>query len=206
MNGLDFLHQIPLIAILRGVKPTEVVEVAQAVSQSGIRIIEIPLNSPDPYTSIGLLNETFPDHLIGAGTVMASAQVDEVFAAGGRLIVMPHGDASIIYRAKTLGMICLPGVATPSEGFAALACGADGLKLFPAEQLPPPIVKAWRAVFMPATLFFPVGGITPESIASYLKAGASGFGLGSQLYKPGMSATLVAINAKTIVSSFISAK
>jgi 2-dehydro-3-deoxyphosphogalactonate aldolase len=124
-----------------------------------------------------------------------------VAQAGGRLIVMPHGDAQVIRAAKSRGLWCAPGIATPTEGFAALAAGADALKLFPAEQLTPPVVKALRAVFPPEVLFLPVGGITPQNLAGYRAAGASGFGLGSALYKPGFAAAQVQVNARAFVKA-----
>jgi 2-dehydro-3-deoxyphosphogalactonate aldolase len=140
--------------------------------------------------------------LIGAGTVMHESQVADVAAAGGRLIVMPHGDATVIRAAKVLRLQCAPGIATPSEGFAALAAGADALKLFPAELLQPPVLKALRAVFAKDVLLLPVGGITPQNMAAYVAAGASGFGLGSALYKPPMTPAQVATSARAFVQAW----
>jgi 2-dehydro-3-deoxyphosphogalactonate aldolase len=199
----EHLATLPLIAILRGIKPGEAVAVGEALFAAGFRIIEVPLNSPEPMQSIAELAAALGRRaLIGAGTVMSGWEVDQVAEAGGRLVVMPHSDAAVIGRAKEKGLYCLPGVATPTEAFAALANGADGLKLFPGEGLPPPVVKAWRAV-LPADLgLFPVGGITVEKMAAYCAAGATGFGLGSALYKPGMNAGEVGQRAVGFVAAW----
>jgi 2-dehydro-3-deoxyphosphogalactonate aldolase len=196
----DYLKDLPLIAILRGITPAEAVPVGRVLAETGFRIIEVPLNSPQPLQSIEALARELGAHcLVGAGTVMSAAQVDEVARAGGRLIVMPHADARVIRAAKVQSLWCAPGIATPGEGFAALAAGADALKLFPAELLSPPVLKALRAVFPPELLFLPVGGITPQSMAAYVTAGASGFGLGSALYKPGLTVAQVKANAQAFV-------
>ena len=188
----DWLAPMPLVAILRGVRPDEVVAVGEQLHAAGFRIIEVPLNSPEPFDSIGRLARALGDRaLVGAGTVLAPADVGRLAEAGGRLVVMPHADVQVIQEAKRLGLLCLPGIATPTEAFAALAAGADGLKLFPGELIGPPVVKALRAVLPPGTRLFPVGGITPETMAAYVAAGADGFGLGSALYKPGMAAAEV---------------
>jgi 2-dehydro-3-deoxyphosphogalactonate aldolase len=199
----EHLAPLPLIAILRGITPAEAVPVGQVLVEAGFRIIEVPLNSPQPLHSIGLLARALGERcLIGAGTVMSAAQVDEVANAGGRLIVMPHADALVIGAAKAKALWCAPGIATPTEGFAALAAGADALKLFPAELLTPPVLKALRAVFPPEVLFLPVGGITPQNLVAYRSAGANGFGLGSALYKPGMSIEQVQVNARAFVKAW----
>jgi 2-dehydro-3-deoxyphosphogalactonate aldolase len=199
----EHLAQLPLIAILRGITPDEAVPVGLALAEAGFRIIEVPLNSPQPLASIeALARELGSRCLIGAGTVMSAAQVEAVAQAGGRLIVMPHGDAAVIRAAKSQGLACAPGIATPSEGFAALAAGADALKLFPAELLTPAVLKALRAVFPSDTLFLPVGGITPQNLAAYAAAGADGFGLGSALYKPGATPQQVALNAQAFVCAW----
>jgi len=198
----EMLAELPLVAILRGITPAEALPVGLALAEAGLRIIEVPLNSPQPLHSIGLLaRELGSTCLVGAGTVMSAAQVGEVADAGGRLIVMPHGDATLIRQAKASGLQCAPGIATPSEGFAALQAGADALKLFPAELLNPTVLKALRAVFPADTLMLPVGGITPQNMAAYAAAGASGFGLGSALYKPGLMPAQVAANARAFVSA-----
>jgi len=196
------LAALPLVAILRGLAPENALAVGQVLIDAGFRIIEVPLNSPQPFESIALLAKAFGARaLIGAGTVLRTEDVARVKDAGGRLLVMPHGDTAIIGEAKRQGLICVPGVATPTEGFAALAAGADGLKLFPAEAMPPPVVKAWRAVFPPETLLMPVGGITPERMADYLAAGASGFGLGSALFTSGKTAAQLRNSAQSFVES-----
>ena len=198
-----FLDRLPLVAILRGVTPEEVVGVSDALAEAGFAIIEVPLNSPRPLESIERLRAKFAEEiLIGAGTVMTPAQVKDVAAAGGRLIVMPHGDAEVVRAAKAAGLACIPGVATPTEGFAALANGADALKLFPAELLTPVVLKAMRTVFPTATRFFPVGGITPDAMASYVAAGAAGFGLGGALYRRGDDPSRVAANARDFVAAW----
>ncbi len=195
------LDGFPLVAILRGVRPDEVEGVGDALVRHGFRIIEVPLNSPDPYDSIARLVRRFPDTMIGAGTVLDPADADRVRDAGGELVVMPHGDGAVIRRAKALGMACMPGVATPTEAFAALAAGADALKMFPAEGLPPAVMKAWLAVLPKGTGLLPVGGITPLNMGPYWAAGARGFGLGSALYKPGMTAAQVAGTARAFAEA-----
>ncbi len=203
MHFLDRLRAFPLIAILRGVKPDEVLELAEVLVEAGFGIIEVPLNSPDPLRSIEILARALPDTLIGAGTVMTPAAVAEVEGAGGRLILMPHSDGEVVRAAKARGLTCVPGVATPTEAFAALANGADALKMFPAEQMPPAIVSAWRAVLPKEVALVPVGGITPEKVAVYRQAGAAGFGLGSALYKPGLTASALRERAQAFRDSII---
>lgn len=189
-------QEFPLIAILRGVLPAEVEDIGEALFDAGFRVIEVPLNSPDALESIARLANRFGSRsLIGAGTVLSVRDVESVATAGGRLIVSPNTNPAVIQATKRLGMISAPGAATPTEGFAALEAGADFLKLFPAEQIPPPIVKAWRAVFPKVVPLVAVGGITPDNMGDYLAAGASGFGLGSALFKPGMNADTVRTNA-----------
>lgn len=184
-----YLDPLPFFAVLRGITPAEIPAIGTALAGEGFRILEVPLNSPQPYDSIRMLATLHGDRcLIGAGTVLAVEEVTRVNAAGGRIVVMPHADLAVIREAKRQGLICVPGVATPTEAFAALAAGADGLKMFPADQLPPGALKAWRAVLPPEALVFPVSGIRPESMAPYWAAGASGFGTGSNLYRPGASA------------------
>jgi 2-dehydro-3-deoxyphosphogalactonate aldolase len=187
------LRALPMIAILRGIEPIEAEGVALALHAAGFRLIEVPLNSPDgPFDSIARMRKAVPsDTLIGAGTVLRGDDVERVAAAGGELVVMPHGDKSVIRAAKTAGLVCVPGVATPTEAFAALDAGADALKLFPAELISPPVLKAIRGVLPQAVRLFAVGGITPDTMAGYARAGANGFGLGSALYSPGASADQV---------------
>ncbi len=197
------MEELPLVAILRGVTPAEAPEISAALVAAGFRIIEVPLNSPDPFTAIETLADRFGETaLVGAGTVKSPDDARRTADSGGRLVVMPHSDPAVIRAAKETGAWCLPGVATPTEGFAALAAGADGLKLFPAETLPPVAVRAWRAVFSKAIRLLPVGGITPETMADYAAAGASGFGIGSALYKPGISVKELATRAAAFVAAW----
>jgi 2-dehydro-3-deoxyphosphogalactonate aldolase len=199
----DRLASLPLIAILRGVTPAEAVPIGQALIDAGCVAIEVPLNSPEPLASIRALADAFGGRaLIGAGTVRDPADVARIAAAGGRLVVMPHGDAAVIGAARQRGLLCVPGVATPTEAFAALDAGADALKLFPAEALPPAVVKAWRAVLPKDAWLLPVGGIRPDSMAAYVTAGANGFGLGSALYKPGMTPAEVAATASHFANAY----
>jgi len=197
------LAMCPLIAILRGVRPDEAVEIGAALVDAGFRIIEVPLNSPDPIHSIRLLVERLSrDAVIGAGTVITPSQVEAVAEAGGRLIVMPHADAEVIRAAKAEGLVCLPGIATPTEAFRALAAGADGLKLFPAEAISPAVVKSLRAVLDPAVKLFPVGGIGAANMQSYIEAGCAGFGIGSTLYRAGRTADEVGAAARMLKSTW----
>lgn len=197
------LAQNGLIAILRGLQPQEAAAVGEVLYSAGFRVIEVPLNSPSPYDSIRILRDALPaDCLIGAGTVLTPEQVEQVKAAGGQVIVMPHSDAKVLRAAKAAGLYLSPGVATPTEAFAALAEGADILKLFPAEQMGPAVVKAWLAVLPAGTVLAPVGGITPDNMQAFIDAGVKGFGLGSGLFKPGMTPEQVAVNAKAYVAAW----
>ena len=191
------IEKHPLIAILRGIKPTEVVDVAEILIEKDFKIIEIPLNSPDPIRSIELLTHYFENHaIIGAGTVLDEASIRSIAEAGAKLVVMPNGNGIVVKAAKDRGLIAIPGIATPSEAFAMIEAGADALKLFPAEGIPPSVLKAMKAVLPSTVPILPVGGITPEKINDYLKAGAIGFGLGSALYKPGMTLRDIRKNAE----------
>ena len=196
------LAQLPLIAILRGLTPAEAPAIGQALVDKGFAIIEVPLNSPEPLHSIATLTRLFPHTLIGAGTVLNAQQVQDVHAAGGRLVVAPNFNPAVVAQALALNMVVLPGVATPTEAFAALDAGAHGLKLFPAEMVSPATVKALRAVLPKNADLMPVGGITPDNMAAYRTAGASGFGLGSALYAPGRSAEQVRLAAQNFVNAF----
>jgi 2-dehydro-3-deoxyphosphogalactonate aldolase len=197
------LQALPLIAILRGIKPSDSEAVAVALHAAGFRLIEIPLNSPAAFDSIARIRRALPaDALVGAGTVLRDDDVERVQAAGGELIVMPHTDRAIIGAAKAAGLVCVPGVATPTEAFTALDAGADALKLFPAELISPAALKAMRAVLPEALHLFPVGGITQETMAGYVRAGATGFGLGSALYTPGASADQVAERARRFAAEW----
>ena len=202
MDFRQTLSEFPLVAILRGLAPDNAAAIGEALIAAGFRIIEVPLNSPQPFASIERLARAWPDALIGAGTVLDPQDVDRVRDAGGRLVVMPHSDPAVIARARGLGLSCTPGVATPSEGFAALKAGADAIKLFPAEAMPPPVVKAWRAVFPKDALFLPVGGIKPDTMKAYVEAGANGFGLGSALFAPNLSADEVSQNARRFAEAW----
>lgn len=197
------MDALPLVAILRGITPDQAVAVGDVLYEAGFRLIEVPLNSPQPFDSIARLVKSLPDDAIaGAGTVMAEADVQRVADSGGRLIVMPHSDGAVIAAAKRRGLWCVPGVATPTEAFAALGAGADALKAFPAEALPPAVIKAWLAVLPKGTAILPVGGIGPENMAGYRAAGVAGFGLGSALYKPGDTADLVRSKAARFVAAW----
>lgn len=186
-SGLaPWLDGLPLVAILRGVKPAEVVAVGQALVEAGITMIEVPLNSPEPFKSIAALAKACGEEiLVGAGTVLDPADVGRVAAAGGRLVVTPNAEPAVVEACKAEGLIAVPGFATPSEGLRLARAGADALKLFPAEGNPPEVVKAMRAVFPPGLPVLAVGSITPEKIAPYWLAGVRGFGLGGSLYRPG---------------------
>ncbi|GFM53644.1 2-dehydro-3-deoxy-6-phosphogalactonate aldolase [Pseudomonas cichorii] len=197
------LQENGLVAILRGLRPEEAPAIGEVLYQAGFRVIEVPLNSPQPYDSITLLRQYLPaDCLVGAGTVLTPEQVVQVKEAGGQVIVMPHSDPKVLRAAKAAGLFLSPGVATPTEAFAALAEGADVLKLFPAEQMSPAVVKAWLAVLPAGTVLLPVGGITPQNMKDFLDAGVKGFGLGSGLFKPGMSVADVEQRAKAYVSAW----
>ena len=198
----DAMRSVPLVAVLRGLSPAEAPEIGDALVDSGWRLLEVPLNSPEPLRSIAMLAAAFPQSLVGAGTVLTVSQVNAVHAAGGRLVVSPNFDAAVVRAAVALGLVCLPGVATPSEAFAALAAGAHGLKLFPAEMIPPAAVKAMRAVLPPQTLLLPVGGIDASNMRAYRAAGANGFGIGSSLFRPGMRAAQVREQAHHMLAAW----
>ena len=192
-----------IIAILRGIRPEEVLAVADALIGEGITKIEVPLNSPDAIASVAALAERFGDvAVIGAGTVLTPADVDSVVAAGGQLIVSPDANPTVIARTKALGLLSYPGVMTPTECFAALRAGADGLKLFPGSLIGPAGLKALRAVLPEGTEVLAVGGAGPENFAEWFAAGASGFGIGTALYRPGDGAAEVANRARGIVAQY----
>jgi len=197
------LAPTPLVAILRGVKPDEAETIAAAIVEAGFGAIEVPLNSPEPLASIARIARRFGDRaLIGAGTVLEPREVDDVAEAGARLVVAPNADRTVIERAAKLGLMALPGVATVTEAFEALKAGASGLKLFPGEAIGPEVVRAWRSVLAKETQLYPVGGVTPERIGPYRRAGANGFGIGSALYKPGASIESVARAARAFVKAW----
>lgn len=192
----------PLVAILRGLRPAEALDHGKALTEAGFTLLEVPLNSPDPLDSIARLTKGLPDAIIGAGTVLTPADVSAVAQAGGRLIVAPNFAADVAAEAQRLGLIYLPGIGTMSEAFAALTAGAAALKLFPAEMIPPAAVRAMRSVLPPQTRLLPVGGINAQTMDTYLKAGANGFGLGQSLYKPGQSVEDTANHAASFVTAW----
>ena len=195
------LDQCPLVAIIRGVTPDEAESIGQAIFDAGIRIIEVPLNSPDPLASIGRLAARLGDSaLIGAGTVLEPDQVEQVRKAGGQLIVSPNTNPAVIRATVAAAMVSTPGYFTPSEAFAALDAGATGLKLFPAEGATPAVLKAQRAVLPRDVPVLVVGGVTPDGMQPWIDAGADGFGLGSGLYSPGRSPEETAARARAYVA------
>ena len=196
------MRRLPLVAILRGLTPAQAPAIGEALIDAGFGLIEVPLNSPDPLVSIERLVAAHPEALIGAGTVLTVQEVHEVHAAGGQLVVSPCFDAPVVRAAVDRGMVCLPGVLSPTEAFAALRAGAHGLKLFPAEMTPPVVVKALRAVIPPQVPLLPVGGVTPQNLAAYRAAGASGAGLGSALYRPGDAVDTVRAQARAFVQAW----
>lgn len=192
----------PLVAVLRGLTPAEAEGVGDALVEAGFTLLEVPLNSPDPLVSIAAMAKRYAGRaIVGAGTVLTADDVAAVADAGGTLIVSPNTDPAVIRASVARGLIALPGYYTPSEGFAALAAGAHGLKLFPAEGAAPAFLKAQRAVLPKTTKVLAVGGITPETMPAWAAAGADGFGLGSNLYRAGKSAADVARDAATFVSA-----
>jgi 2-dehydro-3-deoxyphosphogalactonate aldolase len=192
----------PLIAILRGVQPDEVVAIGEALIDAGFTLIEVPLNSPRPLDSIARLAASAGHRaVIGAGTVLTLADVDAVAAAGGAMVISPNTDPAVIRASVAAGLVSLPGMATPSEGFAALAAGAHALKLFPAEGASPAVLKAMRAVLPGGIRVLPVGGIDPGTMQPWRAAGAAGFGLGSALYRPGDSAAQVGERARAFIAA-----
>ena len=197
-----WLDRSPLIAILRGVRPDEVIPICAALEAAGVVIVEVPLNSPNPMQSISLLAENFGDRLlIGAGTVMTPAQVEEIAGVGGRLIVTPHADPELVRAAKRLGMVAAPGFFTPAEAFRLLDAGADAIKLFPAEGSNPAALRGMRAILPPGTLVIPVGGIAADNIRVWHEAGAAGYGIGSSIYKPGDTPEIVGRKAAALVAA-----
>lgn len=192
----------PLVAILRGIRPDEVDAVGDVLVEAGFTVVEVPLNSPDPFSSIARLAARLSGRaVVGAGTVVRVEDVARVGDAGGTLVIAPNADRRVIEAAVARGLVALPGIATPTEAFAALEAGAAALKLFPAEAASPAVLKAMRAVLPRETRVLPVGGIVPEGIAPWRDAGAAGFGLGSALYAPGMTASDVATRARRFVAA-----
>lgn len=198
-----YLKPLPFCAVLRGITPAEIPAVADALIAEGFRILEVPLNSPQPFESIsGLAQRCGDEVLVGAGTVVNVDDVARVRDAGGKLIVMPHGDTAVVREARRLDLVCIPGVATPTEAFAALAAGADALKMFPCEALAPAALRAWRAVLPRDTIVLAVGGMKPDTLAPYWAAGANGFGTGSNLYAPGADVASVRKAAAAYAAAF----
>lgn len=198
--------RLPLVAILRGLEPERAVAVAEVLVTAGLDIIEVPLNSPDPFRSIGAIVAAVGGRaLVGAGTVLQVDQVDRLADLGAGLVVSPNCNAAVINRTAARGMVSLPGVLTPTEMFAALDAGATGLKIFPAELVSPAVVKAVKAVLPPTAPVYVVGGINSQNMATYLAAGAAGFGMGGSLFKPGKSLEAIAADASALVSAYRSA-
>jgi 2-dehydro-3-deoxyphosphogalactonate aldolase len=196
------LRACPLVAILRGITPEEAVPIAAVLVGAGLRVIEVPLNSPEPMDSIARLAARFGgDALVGAGTVMSAAEVDRVAQAGGRLIVTPHADPEVVRAAKAAGLFAVPGFFTPAEAFALLRAGADALKLFPAEAGSPAMLRALRAVLPQGTMLIPVGGVEASNIPAWRDAGAAGYGIGSAIYKPGDSPAAVEAKARALTAA-----
>ena len=205
MSATELLHryldQCPLVGIIRGVTPDEAEDIGDAIYESGIRIIEVPLNSPAPLQSIELLAKKFGDDvLVGAGTVLDPSDVGQVWDAGGRIIVSPDTNIDVIAATASIGLVSSPGYFTPSEAFAAIRAGATALKLFPAEAASPAVLKAQLAVLPKGLPVLAVGGVTPDTMKPWLEAGAAGFGLGGGLYKPGQSAADTLDKAKAYVA------
>ena len=206
---MNLLHhfQLPLVAILRGLTPAEVPPLGRALFDAGFRIVEVPLNRPAALDCIAALKAMAPaDALVGGGTMLTTADVEKVHAAGGRLMVAPNCDAEVIRRACELGMVAAPGVATPSEAFSALRSGAHALKIFPADMVGPAGLKAFKSVLPPGTPLWPVGGVTPEGMAGWVNAGATGIGIGSQLFQPGVSPQVLATRARAFIAAWVSAR
>ena len=202
MDVKAWLERCPLVAILRGVQPAEAESIGFALERAGVCIIEVPLNSPSPFESIAILSRKFGHRiLIGAGTLTKPSQVGEVAAAGGQLIVTPHADLAIVRTAKDAGLLAFPGFFNPTEAFALLEAGADAIKLFPAEVLGPPMLKALRAVLPKSAIVIPVGGVDAKHVGPWMAAGALGLGVGSSIYKPGDDARIVEAKAQALLEA-----
>lgn len=200
------VKHLPLIAILRGIRPAEVEAVALGLYRQGFRLIEVPLTSPEALQSIAILRDCLPaDALFGAGTVTQLRDVFHLRDLQANLVVMPHADLEIVRAAKAANMICIPGVSSVTEAFAALQAGADALKLYPAELISAPVLKAMRTVLSATPYLFPVGGIGMDNMDAYLQAGASGFGLGGSLYSAGMTLAEVESRAAGLIQAWHSA-
>lgn len=203
----ELADRLPLVAILRGLEPERAVEVGRVLVDCGFDILEVPLNSPRPLESIAAMAEALGERaLIGAGTVLQSTQVDALAEIGARLVVSPNCNPQVIARTAHHGMVSLPGVLTPSEMFAALDAGASGLKIFPAELFTPAAVKAIRAVLPLSVPVYAVGGINPDNMAQYVAAGASGFGVGGSIFRPGKPIAEIERDARALVEAFAAAQ
>jgi 2-dehydro-3-deoxyphosphogalactonate aldolase len=203
MDGIDdWLQRSPLVAILRGLRPDEAVAIGDVLVDAGIVVLEVPLNSPSPFDSIRALSSRYGERaLVGAGTVRRTAEVDRLAEAGGRLLVTPHADPTLVRAAKSHGMLACPGFYTPAEAFALLDAGADALKLFPAEAASPAVLRALLAVLPAGTPVLPVGGMAPGTIGPWRDAGAAGFGIGSSLFRPGDTPAAVAAKARALLEA-----
>ena len=201
----QYMNELPLIAILRGITPQQSESVVEALYAAGFRIVEVPLNSPDALDSIERIAKQFGgDMLVGAGTVLKTGQVTQVKDRGGQLIVSPNTDVSVIQASVAQEMVTIPGAATPSEAFAGIAAGAHAVKVFPAEMITPSILASWRAVIPASAGLLPVGSINHTNMADYWQAGASGFGLGGSLYTPNLSLGDISANATKLAWSMAS--
>jgi 2-dehydro-3-deoxyphosphogalactonate aldolase len=199
----DVLSELPLVAILRGLTPDEAVAVGEELVAAGFRCLEVPMNSPLPLDSIRRLRDALGDRaIVGAGTVLSPAVVEQVAGAGGQIVISPNTNPAVIAATKAAGLISFPAFFTASEAFAAIDAGADALKLFPAETAGPATLKAMKAVLPKTTPVFPVGGVEPGNVAAWRAAGADGFGLGSALYKPGRTAAEVGVQARAFVAAW----
>ncbi len=201
----QYMSELPLVAILRGITPQQSEDVVEALYGAGFRLVEVPLNSPNPLDSIERIAKQFGDDmLVGAGTVLSTDQVAQVSDRGGRLIVSPNTNISVIEASIARQMISIPGAATPSEAFTCIAKGAHAVKVFPAEMITPSILSSWRAVLPASVALLPVGGIDHNNMLDYWQAGASGFGLGGSLYKPNLSLGDISANATKLAWSMTS--
>jgi 2-dehydro-3-deoxyphosphogalactonate aldolase len=203
MNWTEAFDELPLIAILRGISPAEAVRVATLLVEAGFRLMEVPLNSPDPLDSIAKIRAALEGRvLIGAGTVLKRDSVVQASSAGAQFIVAPNADADVIAATKDLDLVSVPAFSTPTEALVAIQAGADLLKLFPAEANSPPVLRSMRAV-LPATIkILPVGGITPSNMQPYRDAGADGFGIGSALYRPGKFIDDIQASAASFITAW----
>lgn len=202
MHLSEFLGSMPLIAVLRYIKPEDAIAIGDVLVEAGIVCLEVPMNSPNPCESMEKLAKAYgPCAFVAAGTVIDPADVKRIANAGGQMIISPHTDVDVIKEAKRRGLYCIPGFVTPTEAFMALKAGADALKLFPAEGNSPGVLKALRAILPKDIAVIPTGGITPEKMVDYVTAGANGFGLGGALYQPGDSPEIVAKKARCFVKA-----